>query len=152
MTGPATTQDQVITQARFYIDFTHIGRIAFSELSGITSKVVSTEYIYNDPRGGTVLTKQFGKTEPPTITLKRGLDAEGNAKLLLWHEMARNGDPMARSSGLLTVTDPSGKQEIVYQIINGWCSDLSITGLKAGDSSVTMIECKITCERIAAGK
>jgi hypothetical protein len=37
--GDARTQDQVISAARFFIEFSHIGRIAFAELGGITTKV-----------------------------------------------------------------------------------------------------------------
>lgn len=149
--GDGKTQDQVITAARFFIEFSHIGRIAFSELSGITSKVSAQEYIYNNDRGETVHTKQFGKTEPPTITLKRALDADGSAKLMAWHAMSRAGEPTARSTGTLTVMDASGNQtsEIIYTIHGGWCSELLVSSMKAGENAVATIECKITCEEIA---
>jgi phage tail-like protein len=148
--GDARTQSQVISAARFYIEFSHIGRIAFSELGGITTKVSTQEYIYNDDQGKTVHTKQYGKTEPPTITLKRALDADGNAKLMAWHALSRNGDPSARTSGTLVVMDASGNEssEITYNIHGGWCSELQITSMKAGEAGVAMIECKITCEEI----
>ncbi len=145
----ATTQPQVVTAARFYLSFTNLGTIAFSELQGISSKVASQEYIYNDDKGNTIHTKQFGKTEPPTVTLKRGLDAAGNAKLMAWHAMARVGDPQARGDGTLTVMDTSGKESIVYSLHNAWCSELQVSGMKAGDSAVATIECKVTCESIA---
>ncbi|MFC4857274.1 phage tail protein [Actinophytocola glycyrrhizae] len=146
--GDGKTQDQVISAPRFYIEFSHIGKIAFSELGGITTKVATQEYIYNNDKGETVHTKQYGKTEPPTITLKRGLDWDGNHKLMVWHAMSRRGDPAARSSGTLIVSDASGKNEITYVINGGWCSELQVTSMKAGDSAVAMIECKITCEDI----
>lgn len=142
------TQQNVVAAARFYIDFTNLGKIAFSELQGITSKVVPSEYIYNDHQGRTVHTKQFGKTEPPTITLRRGLDLDGNTKLLAWHLMARRGDPTARGDGTLAIIDVGG--EIKYQLVNGWCQELVISGMKAGDSAVSFIECKICCEEIYA--
>ncbi|WP_410586172.1 phage tail protein [Amycolatopsis sp. lyj-23] len=144
----ATTQAQVISAARFYLSFSNLGTIAFSELQGITSKVGSQEYIYNDDKGNTVHTKQFGKTEPPTITLKRGLDASGNAKLMAWHALARNGDPTARGDGTLTIMDAQGKGQIVYTLHHAWCSELVVSGMKAGDSAVATIECKVTCESI----
>lgn len=152
----AETQSQVISAARFVIDFpgSVVGRIAFSELSGIQSKVASTEYIYNDDKGATVHTKQYGKTEPPTITLKRGLDKDGNDKLLAWHVLARRGKSEAHADGTLSVysTDADASSpELVYLIEEAWCSDLSISGMKAGDSSVATIECKITCSSITAG-
>lgn len=145
----ANTQSQVITAARFYLNFTNLGTIAFSELQGITSKVASQEYIFNDDKGQTIHTKQYGKTEPPTITLKRGLDAEGNAALLRWHAYARVGDPAGRGDGTLTIMDANGKGQIVYTLHHAWCSELQVTSMKAGDSAVAMIECKVTCESIA---
>ena len=152
--GDGKTQSQVISAPRFYIEFEHIGRIAFSELGGITTKVSTQEYIYNDDRGQTVHTKQYGKTEPPTISLKRGLDFDGNTKLMAWHAQSRDGDPLARADGFLIVMDASGANtsEIEYVIHNGWCSELQISSMKAGDTNVAMIECKITCERITVPK
>jgi phage tail-like protein len=144
-------QSQVITAARFYINMLNLGTMAFSDLGGISSKVVSQEYIYNDERGNTFHTKQYGKTEPPTITLKRGLDTDGNAKILGWHALARAGDPTGRADGTLTVMDASGDDanKIEYTLHNAWCSEVTISGMKAGDSSVAFIECKITCEEIS---
>jgi phage tail-like protein len=151
MAADAKEQTQVISAARFYIDFMNLGRIAFSELGGISSKVASQEYIYNTATGDTVHTKQYGKTEPPTITLKRGLDIDGNAKLLAWHALARAGKPDGRGDGFLVIMDAdvnSGVQ-ITYNLLNAWCSEITISGMKAGDSAVATIECKITCESIA---
>ncbi|PRY39072.1 phage tail protein [Umezawaea tangerina] len=144
----ATTQSQVVSAARFYLSFSNLGTIAFSELGGISSKVGAQEYIYNDDKGNTIHTKQFGKTEPPVIQLKRGLDAAGNTKLMAWHAMARIGDPKARGDGTLKVMDASGKEAITYVLHNAWCSEILISGLKAGDSAVATIECKVTCELI----
>lgn len=147
------TQSQVVSAARFVIDFTGtpVGRIAFSELGGISSKVASTEYIFNDDKGNTVHTKQYGKTEPPTITLKRGLDKDGNAALMAWHLLARQGLPTARADGFLEVysKNSTGDPEIVYDLEEAWCSDLTISGIKAGDSSVATIEVKINCSNIS---
>jgi phage tail-like protein len=152
--GDGAQQAQVVSAARFVIDFpgTPLGRIAFSELGGISSKVASQEYIYNDDQGNTVHTKQYGKTDPPTVTVKRGLDADGNGRLLAWHLLARQGLPAARGDGTLTIKDASGNIEISYALEGAWCSELTISGVKAGASDVATIECKITCERIAAGK
>jgi len=154
MAGDAKAQTQVISAARFYIEFTNLGRIAFSELGGISSKVASQEYIYNTSEGATVHTKQYGKTEPPTITLKRGLDIDGNARLMAWHAMARVGQSDGRGDGFLVVMDADTltKVEITYDLHNAWCSELTISGMKAGDSAVATIECKITCESIVVAK
>lgn len=148
-----TQQQQVVSAARFVIDFpTPLGRIAFQELGGITSKVGSQEYIYNDDRGHTVHTKQYGKTEPPTVTLKRGLDTEGSKLIMAWHGLARSGDPKARLDGLLTVMDASDPPtiQIVYKLHNAWCSDVTVSSMKAGSADVATIEVKLTCEAIVA--
>jgi phage tail-like protein len=150
MTNPSD-QSQVISAARFYIDFPGtLGRIAFSELGGINSKVNAQDYTYNDDKGITRITKQYGKTDPPTITLRRGLDRAGTAKLMEWHAMARLGKKEARVLGSLVVTDASGSGDvqIKYDLHGAWCSELNVTNMKAGSSEVAMLECKITCEFI----
>lgn len=145
-----TNQGQVVSAGRFVVDFPSapIGRMAFSELSGITSKVTPTEYIFNDDRGNTHHTKQFGKTDPPTISVKRAVDNAGTTAIMLWHELAREGKDDARAPGTLTVFDAGGNTQVVYMLENAWLSELNITSVKAGSADVAMIECKITCEQI----
>lgn len=146
-------QAQVISAARFVIDFpAPLGRIAFSELGGITSKVGSQEYIYSDFQGKTVHTKQFGKTDPPTVTLKRALDSEGSKLIMGWHLLAREGKPGARLDGVLTVMDAADPPtiQIIYNLHHAWCSDVTVSSMKAGSADVASIECKITCEAIVA--
>jgi len=144
------TQGQVATGGRFVAEFTGtpIGRMAFSELAGINSKVTPSEYIFNNDRGVTQLTKQFGKTEPPMVTLKRAVDGAGVAAIMLWHQMARDGDDRARQPGTLTVYDAAGAVQTVYMMENAWLSEISVTSAKAGQGEASMIECKITCEEI----
>jgi phage tail-like protein len=148
-------QTQVVSAARFVISFSTMeGDLAFSELGGINSKVTPSEYIYSTVQGETVHTKQFGKTEPPTITLKRALDKEGNKALFAWHQMARDGQPGARGDGTLKVGDAQGldgANSILYTIVNGWCQELTVAGMKAGDTSVATIEIKIACDKIYEG-
>ncbi|MEV8374597.1 phage tail protein [Kribbella sp. NPDC056861] len=151
MAGNTQTQDQVVSAARFVVDFpgSPVGRMAFSELGGINSKVASQEYIYNDATGNTVHTKQFGKTEPPTISLKRAVDQAGTNAILLWHAKARGGDPTARVPGTLSVYDAGKNLQAMYYLTNAWLSEVVISSMKAGASDVAMIECKITCEEIS---
>ncbi|WP_405059638.1 phage tail protein [Kribbella sp. NBC_01505] len=141
----------IVSAARFVIDLpgTIVGRMDFSELSGINSKVGSSEYLYSNSDGTLVHTKQFGKTEPPTITLKRAVDRTGTNRLLIWHNLAREGKTDARCDGSLSVFGAGdGDATAIYFIFNAWCSDLTISSLKAGSSDVASVECKITCERI----
>ncbi|MGC4941091.1 phage tail protein [Kribbella sp. DT2] len=127
---------------------TPIKQMAFSELGGITSKVTPTEYIFNDVRGETRHTKQFGKTDPPTITLKRAVDHAGTAALMAWHQLARLGDDTARSGGTLVIFDAGGNRQSTYVLEDAWLSEINITSVKAGAADVAMVECKITCQEI----
>jgi hypothetical protein len=149
-----TTQGQVASAGRFIAEFpgTPIGRMAFSELGGINSKVTPSEYIFNDDRGVTQHTKQFGKTEPPTVTVKRAVDRAGTTALMLWHQMAREGNDQARQPGTLTVFDAGGNAQAVYMLEDAWLSEINISSVKAGAADVAMIECKITCQEIWSQK
>ncbi|MGW6278571.1 hypothetical protein [Kribbella sp. NPDC055071] len=146
----------IISAARFVIDLpgTIVGRMDFSELSGINSKVGSSEYMFSAADGTLMHKKLYGKTEPPTISLKRAVDKAGTNKLLLWHNMARDGKEDARCDGSLSVF-PAGTGSAnpndataVYFIFGAWLTELTIGSMKAGTSDVPMIDCKITCESI----
>ncbi len=142
----------IVTAATFVVDFpgTPVGRMDFSELGGINSKVASQEYMFSNSTGALVHTKQFGKTDPPTITLKRAVDKAGTNAILAWHELARNGALGARADGTLSVFGSTNRNvaTAVYIISSAWISEVSITSMKAGTSDVAMVECKITCEHI----
>jgi tail tube protein gp19 len=152
----AAPLEGIVTAATFVIDFpgTPVGRMDFSELGGINSKVASQEYLYSDATGKLVHTKQFGKTDPPTINLKRAVDKAGTNAILAWHELARTGSAAARADGTLSVYGPGGQTvaTAVYIINGAWISEVSISSMKAGSSDVAMIDCKITCEKITGKK
>jgi len=76
-----------------------------------------------------VHTKQFGKTKPPTVTLKRGLDTE--TYMWAWHQAVLLGDPAARKTCSLqlfaaSVSPKSGQPLITYLLENAWPSKLEI--------------------------
>lgn len=148
----AETIGQVVSAARFYLEWPVPGgtdKIAISEVSNIQSKVASQEYIYNDARGQTVYTKQFGKTEPPTVTLKRALDKDGSRAILALHAAARAKSRKGVADARIVVMDATGEDPAeVYILTNAWVSEVSIQGLKAGDSQVATMDVKITCEEI----
>lgn len=61
------------------------------------------------------------------------------------------GSADARGDGTLTVADAAGidgKNKIVYRLHSAWCQELTVTGIKAGDTSVATIEVKIACNKI----
>jgi len=143
---PATgSVSPVITAARFVISIDGI-ETSFSELNGITSEVEASEYISVDPQGKIVHTKQYGKTKPPTVTLKRGVDS--SAQMWAWHEGALAGDPTARKSATLKLQDAQGNTFQAYQLEGAWVSKLEIGGLKAGDSAVVVETVQIVCDYI----
>jgi phage tail-like protein len=135
----------VITAARFIINIDGV-ETAFSELSGINSEVEASEYISADPNGNIVHTKQYGKTKPPTVTLKRGVD--NNSQMWTWHEGALKGDPAARRSATLILQDAQGKNFQKYLLWSAWCSKLEIGGLRAGDTAVVVETVTIVCDSI----
>jgi len=145
MTTPAGPVKPVITAARFIINIDGV-ETAFSELSGINSEVEASEYISVDPNGNIVHTKQYGKTKPPTVTLKRGVD--NNAQMWTWHQAVLAGDPAARRTATLTLQDAQGKNFQKYVLEFAWCSKLEIGGLKAGDSAVVVETVQIVCDSI----
>ena len=135
------TDNQAVTAAHFYLDFPNLGTIAFSELVGINSTVVPQEYLYNNDQGNTVQAKQFGRAKPPTVTVRRGVDADSVAKLMAWHNTnVLDGSPLARGNGTIKMMDGSGQTLIVYALMNAWCSKITI--------SAAAVEFEVTCERI----
>src|SRR5215472_668630 len=111
----------VLTAARFIISID--GKdTSFSELAGINSEVESSEYISVDPGGNISHTKQYGKTKPPTITLKRGVDSD--TKMWAWHQLVLTGDPAARVTATLSLQDAQGQTFQKYVLEGAWCSKL----------------------------
>lgn len=145
MTTPSGPVNTVITAARFVINLDG-ANIPFSEMSGINSEVEPSEYISVDPQGNINHSKQFGKTKPPTITLKRGVD--GDSHMWAWHQLALQGNPAARKTATLSLQDASGKTYQKYVMEGAWITKLEIAGLKAGDSAVVMQTVTICCDYI----
>ncbi|KOV51976.1 hypothetical protein ADL00_38710 [Streptomyces sp. AS58] len=138
---------QAISAARFVVSFDQMAPSYFSELSGITSEVEPTEYIAADARTGAIVhTKQFGKTKPPTVTLKRGVD--GTAHLLAWHTMVIAGNPGARMTGTLELQNASGQPQATFRLINAWPSKIEVGNLKAGMSEIVLETVTFTCEEV----
>ncbi len=146
---PTTAQSgpMAISAARFMVSFDGQTPAYFSELSGITSEVEPTEYLAAHYRTGDVIhTKQFGKTKPPTVTLKRGVD--GSGFFLAWHDLARRGMDGARMSGTLELQNAGGVAQASYRLFGAWPSKVEIGGLRAGASEIVMETVTFTCESV----
>jgi phage tail-like protein len=147
--GSSTGQKPPLTAARFAIRIEGSAKPAavFTELGGISSEVEIVEYLATDSVSGAVShTKQYGKTKPPTITLKRGVD--GDASLWAWHQMVLAGDPMAKMSCTLELIGVDGKPKVTYWLSGAWPAKLDISGIKAGATEVVVETVTFTCEEI----
>ncbi|MFQ3562222.1 phage tail protein [Streptomyces gramineus] len=141
------TEPQAITAARFMVQFDGMRPAYFSELTGITTEVEPTEYIAAGARDGRIVhTKQFGKTKPPTVTLRRGVD--GDASIWAWHEMVRSGTAVARMTGSLILQDANGKTKAHYRMADAWPSRIEVGNLRAGASEVVLETVTFVCGSI----
>jgi phage tail-like protein len=144
----------VVVASRFVIQVTlnlpgissTSGTIAFSELTGITSEVEPSEY-HSSSTTGVFLSKQFGRTKPATVTLKRGVD--NNPLLWLWHQAVIDGNPNARASNCsLLLQDTTKEVKATYHLYNAWPSKVDIGGMKAGSSEVVYATATLVCDQI----
>ncbi|WP_042423857.1 phage tail protein [Streptacidiphilus anmyonensis] len=139
-----------ITAARFMLSCDLLTKPAFfAELGGISSEVEGTEYITVEPgQQGKVVnySKQYGKTKPPTVTLKRGVD--GNGEIWAWHRNVRNGLDKGRTHATLTICDASGTARGAYLLEGLWPTKMEVSGLKAGDSGVVYENVTFVCSDI----
>ena len=146
----ASGNPTVMSASTFVIQVDGIQVATFSELSGINTEVESVEYIATGPEG-IVHTKQYGKTKPPTVTLKRGLDTQ--TYMWSWHQAVLQGEPTARKTCSLQLfaaaTSPrSGQPIITYILENAWPSKLDISGMKAGASELVTETVVLHCDQI----
>jgi phage tail-like protein len=151
------TQSHVVSAPRFYIQIDSVPIASFQEMTSLVSEVDVQEYIYcdsiNQP-GAVNHTKQFGKTKPPEITLKRGFDSDQS--LWLWHHQVRINDPQALRDAFLNVvqtktgaTDMNDTEPVMaFHLHNAWPKKLEVTGLKAGDGGVAIASIVLVCDQI----
>ncbi|MEU8825025.1 phage tail protein [Streptomyces sp. NPDC048636] len=139
---------QAISAASFVVTFDGAAPAYFSELGGITTEVEPAEYIATNAMTGAIVhTKQFGKTKPPTVTLKRGVD--GSATIWAMHEAVRMGRPAARMGADLKLMGAGeSTPRMFYRLHGAWPSKIEVTNLKAGSSEVVLESVTFTCERI----
>lgn len=141
----STNTNTLVSAARFVISADRMTDISFSELSGITSEVEVAEYMSSN-RLGVSLSKQFGRTKPATVVLKRGVDQD--LALWTWHQEVLAGQPTARRSCSLMLLDMAGVIKQTYDLINAWPSKLEVSGMKAGGSEASIATVTLTCEQI----
>jgi hypothetical protein len=145
----ASPANEVISAPRFWIycDSWTAG-LGFSELGGVKSSVEASDYWYSTRLGNTVA-RQFGRSRPCSLTLKRALDEEGFLQLYSWHTLARLNNPLAKVAAVFTITSPSGKAFISCALENAWCSDVDIEKVNAG-MNILMLQVTIQCDGMTA--
>lgn len=144
----AMQPSQIVSAARFVVtcEGWTIG-LGFSELAGFNSTVEHQDYSYNGILGN-VHTKQFGRARPPSISLKRALDAEGFAQLFAWHSLARMNNPIAKVPAVFMIMGSAGEITASCVLENAWCAKLELDPAQAGGSTVVMMKATIECDTI----
>lgn len=143
--GPNQASD-AITAARFSVTIDGYEIASFAELAGIITEVEPVDFLESTDQE-VVFKKLPGTRKPPTIILKRGMNA--GMELWAWHEAVMNGDIVAaRKSASLVMYNTEGKPVARYHMENAWPAKIEIGALKAGASEVLMETVTIVCERL----
>lgn len=146
---PGSKNVEIISAAVFRLVAKGV-TVDFAELVGISSEVENSEYMAAGATGA-VFSRHFGRSKPPSVTLKRGLDL--NAELWLWHTQVRNMDPAAYRDSTLQLYGPgddikSGKARVSYTLSNAWPSKLELSGVKAGATDIVFQTVTLVCDEI----
>lgn len=131
----------------FAVEIDGVEIAQFAELSGLTSEIDVIELKENAKGGKPMIKKLPGARKPPTVTLKRALNASD--ALWKWHYamyQGKVGD--ARKNGSVVLNDFTHGEVSRYNFTNAWPSKISMGGLKAGANEVLMEECTIVCEEL----
>jgi phage tail-like protein len=146
-TGVGSGQEyDALTAARFELTIDGHSVAQFAELAGISSAIDVVDFIESNAKE-TILKKLPGKRNPPTVTLKRGMNK--NIELSAWHELVVLGDvAAARKSCSLTMFNTKGEPVARYHLTEAWPAKIEIGALKAGASEVLMETVTLVCEFI----
>lgn len=137
-----------VSAARFVVEVLGWSEgLGFAELAGFHSAVDAAEHAYNS-RVGNVSSKQFGRPQPPAITLKRALDSIGFARMFAWHTLARTNNPAAKVPATFTILGAGGLPVAVCTLENAWCARLELDPAVAGAANVVMMTVTIECDDI----
>jgi phage tail-like protein len=125
----------------------------FSEMSNITTEVEPQEFIYCDSDGAVHHTKQYGKTSPPTVTLKKPMDTDRT--LWAWHMSVQLGNQAAKIGCTLSVYMPGspglpavGGPMFQWTMTGAWPSKLDVSGMRAGNTEAGVLTVMFACDTI----
>lgn len=155
MPGTAAA-NPILSAPRFYMQATGGQQgWGFSELTSINLEVEAHEFIYCDSVGAIQHTKQYGKTKPPEVQLKKAMD--NDQSLWMWHQAVQAGNLAAKMDVTLTVHragapgfTPTKETEMFQWILQGaWPKKLDVTGMKAGSGEAGVLTATFTCDYIS---
>jgi phage tail-like protein len=144
-------KSEMLTSALFKLE-AEGKSVGFSELAGIVSEVEQAEYMEAGAAGAT-FSRHFGKTKPPTVTLKRAMSTgDDTSWVWAWHQMARQAAPMAYKDCTLKLyaagDDPNGPGKMAYLLVNAWPTKVEIAGMKAGSTEVVIQTLTLMCDEM----
>ena len=148
----STKKSGLLTSAVFKISNPSI-TTTFSELAGINSEVEQAEYMEVGAKGSE-FGRFFGKSKPPTITLKRAMSAgEESMKVWSWHAQARAGLATAYMDTTFELfaagKDPSSDSaDLSYTLVNAFPTKVEVAGMKAGATEVILQTVTLQCDEI----
>jgi len=155
MPATGSTSTKVISAARFVLSTaTGNGKWGFSEMNQISMEVEPHEFIYCDPTGAIQHTKQYGKTNPPKVTLKKPMDDD--TSLWGWHLAVQAGSAsapvdcslIAYSAGSPDANPESASKVFEWLLQRAWPSKLELSGLKAGSTATAELTLTLACDLI----
>jgi phage tail-like protein len=145
----------ILSAPRFYVQPANSPRPGwnFSEMTNIVSEVEPQEFIYCDGNGAVIHTKQYGKTKPPTVTLKKPMDADRT--LWAWHMSVQLGNQQAKIPCTLSVflpgsplMPPMSAPMFQWTMTGAWPSKLDVSGMKAGNTEAGVLTVTFACDTI----
>lgn len=152
-TAPTPEEKKVLLTSAIFKVEAEGKSVSFSELTGIVSEVEQSEYMEAGAVGA-LFSRHFGKTKPPTVTLKRAMrTGEDNTWVWAWHQLARAGTAVGGYKDcvlkLYAPGDaPDGPGSMSYMLVNAWPAKVEIAGMKAGSTEVVIQTLTLMCDEI----
>src|SRR5579859_7950764 len=145
----------IVSAPRFTVQPVCYGKLSwnFSEMTNIAVEVEPHEFIYCDPDGAVQHTKQYGKTKPPNVTLKKPMDTD--RLLWSWHDSVQLGNLGAKLDCTLSVyragspdLPPGEAAMFIWFLQQAWPSKIDVSGMKAGQGEAGTLTVTFACDLI----
>jgi phage tail-like protein len=145
--GLPSLPNDALASSHFAIQIDGVEIAQFAECSGITIEHEVITLKENGLGGKPIIKQLFGPKKPPTITLKRSLNA--SMDLFNWAHAVELGDLAgARRNGSIVFYDFAFGEVARYNFTNGWVSKMTISAAKSGANELASEEITITTEDV----